>query len=70
MTVDMINPMKYIREYYGVPAEIGGRVIFNCPGIGPRHGTITGAQNAHIRIKLDGEKVSKPYHPTWNLTYV
>lgn len=61
--------MKYIRDTYGVPAKRGGRVRYNSAG-GPKLGTITGTTGPHIRILLDGDKVSMPFHPTWKLEYL
>lgn len=61
--------MKQIRDQYGVPARRGGRVIYNSAA-GPRPGTITGASGPHIRIRLDGDAVSMPFHPTWKLEYL
>jgi hypothetical protein len=56
--------MDYIRRRYGVPAKRGARVkYFNT------HGTITGSSNGRLRIKLDGEKHSFRFHPTWNIEY-
>lgn len=58
--------LEYIRNYYGVPAKKGGRV--NAYG---KPGTITGARNAHLLIKLDGEQQhSRPYHPTDGIEYL
>lgn len=57
--------LEYIRNYYGVPAKKGGRV--NAYG---KLGTITGTSNAHLLIKLDGEKHSNPYHPTDGIEYL
>ena len=56
--------MEYIRLKYGVPAKRGARVKY-----GDAHGTITGADGGYLLIKLDGEKRSKRYHPTFNITY-
>ncbi len=56
--------MDYIRKAYGVPAKRGGRV--NCEG---RHGVITGTRGPYLRIRIDGEKASRLYHPTWNIAY-
>jgi hypothetical protein len=61
--------MDYIRSYYDVPAKQGGRVRYS----GGRHsmdGTITGAQGAHLMIRLDGQQHSMPYHPTWTIEYL
>ena len=61
--------MDYIRDAYGVPAKLGGRVIYE--GAGPHQcGTITGTRNAHLLIRLDGESQARPYHPTWKLQYL
>lgn len=57
--------MEYIREYYGVPAEVGTNVIAQ-----GRKGTIVGAKNAYIRVKIDGEKNIILFHPTWEIEYL
>lgn len=55
----------YVRAYYRVPAERGGRV--EAEG---KPGRITSFAGAHIRIRLDGEKHSRPWHPTWHMKYL
>ncbi len=62
--------MEYIRDTYRVPAKRGGRVEYSGDRGGPRLGTITGTQSAHLLIKLDGEPEPSPYHPTWELRYL
>jgi len=57
--------MEYIRIMYGVPAKRGGKV--KC---GQLNGTITGSDSGYLLIRLDGDKRSKRYHPTWNVTYL
>lgn len=69
-----MNGLAAIRRYYGVPAKRGGRVRLG-PGFvrdGGREGTITGAQRGtmHVRVRLDGERHARPYHPTWELDYL
>jgi hypothetical protein len=60
------STIDYIRNYYGVPAKRGGRVEFQ-----GKQGVITGAgPGAHLRIRLDGEKIVRCYHPTWELKYL
>ena len=61
--------MEYIKETYGVPAEVGGRVRYT-GGKTPCEGTIKGARNAHLKILLDGDDMSGLYHPTWELEYL
>lgn len=60
--------MDWIRKTYGVPAKRGGRVEYTGQGKAVQ-GTITGARNGHLLIRLDGQKHSRPYHPTWELRY-
>jgi hypothetical protein len=61
--------LEYIRTHYGVPAHPGSRVKYT----GGRHamtGTITGAEGAHLLIRLDGQQEAMPYHPTWKIEYL
>ncbi|MBB3665963.1 hypothetical protein FB384_004922 [Prauserella sediminis] len=57
--------LDYIRRHYGVPAKRGGR-IRDYQG---RSGVITGAADASLTVRLDGERRSVRYHPTWQITY-
>ncbi len=62
--------MRYIREFYRVPAKRGMRVTYSNPKFSnPKQGIITGSMGAYLRIRLDGEKRSRPYHPTWEIQY-
>lgn len=61
--------IDWIRKNYQVPAKVGGRVEYT-GGTTPCFGTITGACGGHLRIKLDGDLSSNPYHPTWELRYL
>jgi hypothetical protein len=56
--------LDYVRRYYGVPARRGMRVVAD-----GKPGVITCGAGAHIRIRLDGEKRSHPWHPTWHMDY-
>ncbi|MGX6605621.1 hypothetical protein ACWKSP_26335 [Micromonosporaceae bacterium Da 78-11] len=60
--------LAYIRRYYGVPAELKGRVRYTGSGLA-RNGTIVGTSGAHLLIVLDGDRDWAPYHPTWELEY-
>lgn len=61
--------LEYIRQTYNVPAKRGARVAYT--GNGRRQlGEITGAQGAHLLIRIIGEKVAHAYHPTWKLEYI
>lgn len=61
--------LLHIRTTYGVPAHRFARVSYT-GGAQPQLGTVTGAINGHLRIRLDGEKRSKRFHPTWKLTFL
>jgi len=61
--------ISQIRSSYQVPAKIGGRVLYT-GGPEPREGKITSTWGSHLRIRLDGEKGSRIYHPTWCITYL
>ena len=61
--------MDYIRSYYGVPAQPGGRVRYT-GGRHPMDGTIARAEGAHLMIRLDGQQHAMPYHPTWQIEYL
>lgn len=58
-----------IRTAYRVPAKRGGRVEYTGTGK-PQFGTITGADGAHLIIKIDGAKCAGRFHPTWELRYL
>lgn len=61
--------MEAIRKSRGVPAKRGMRVLCRHSG---RYGTIMSASSSgsYLRIKLDGDKHSRPFHPTWKLDYL
>lgn len=55
----------YVRRYYGVPAQLGGRVVaVGCPG------RITGFAGQYVWIELDDCDTAAPYHPTWCIDYL
>jgi hypothetical protein len=58
------DPLQYVRDYYSVPAYKGVKVTAY-----GKSGVITGADGPHICIRLDGERHSRPYHPTDGITY-
>jgi hypothetical protein len=55
----------YIRAYYEVPAKRGMRVLAD-----GRPGVITGSAGHYIRVRHDGEKTSRAWHPTWHMDYL
>ena len=58
--------MEYIRKYYNVPAKRGARVLFGASS----YGTIVGSKGSYIRVRMDGEKKIKSYHPVYLMTYL
>lgn len=70
----MPDSCAYIRQYYGVPAEVGMRVKFHFlinPFGNPtsQTGVIKGADH-HLFVLLDGEKKPRRFHPTWLISYL
>lgn len=61
--------MAYIRRSYSAEAKRGGRVEYTGEAEAAT-GTITGARGHYLRIRLDGEKHSGLYHPTWKIRYI
>lgn len=49
--------LRYIRQYYDVPAKRGGRVSWN-----GETGTITRGTN-YIYVRFDGKRFAVPLHP-------
>lgn len=50
--------LEYIRETYDVPAKKGGKVTYK-----DKPGVIIGHSGPHVKIRLEGEKGGRPYHP-------
>lgn len=60
----------WVRSNYHVPAKRGGRVAYTGdPQKGRQLGTITRFSSS-VHVRLDGEKHSAPYHPTWEIEYL
>lgn len=57
----------YVRRYYNVPAYVGVRVK-----VGGKEGILVAAKSDlhYVHIRLDGEKHSHPYHPTYEIEYL
>lgn len=60
-----MTSLEYIRKRYGVPAKRGMRVIADgMPGV------ITSFKDSHICVRLDGDRRSHKWHPTWRMIYL
>lgn len=66
-----MNNLQYIRNYYGVPARRGARIRFLWPDPEqPRTGTVIGARDALLRVRMDGERRTRLLHPTWRIEWL
>jgi hypothetical protein len=61
--------LDYIRRTYGVPAKRGQRVQYLASDGELVEGRITGSSGGRLRVRLDGNKQSFIFHPTFNLAY-
>ncbi len=64
--------LDWIRRTYGVPAKTGMRIRYGNTRDDAQDGTITGARDGRLLIRLDGwPKRRRPlaFHPTWNIHY-
>ena len=61
--------MDYIRKTYKVPAKRGARVSY-MGGDDAREGTIVGSDGSYLCVLLDGEEVSRRFHPVWEIRYL
>jgi hypothetical protein len=72
--------MAYIREYYGVPAKRGARILYDGDSLAkfimgfmyhPKPGTVVAAKGNYIRVRFDSNpKEIVTLHPTWNVRYL
>ena len=61
-----MGAFNYINRAYGLTMKRGTRVRYT-GGEEPRLGTVTHADGAYLRIRMDDCRFSQPYHPTWEL---
>jgi hypothetical protein len=57
---------NWVRSYYGVPAAVGGRIVFPHDG---RSGTIITLVGGCLNVTFDGGRGTTPLHPT-DVTYL
>jgi hypothetical protein len=65
----MSDDFEYIRKKYKVPAKLGARIRYT-GGVKPKVGKIIGTINGHLIVKLNGQRMTYPYHPTWKIEYL
>lgn len=61
--------MKYIRDYYKVPAKRGGRIRWH-KSRASIDGTIVGSKGQHLRVRFDDNQRIYTMHPTWDVEYL
>lgn len=62
--------MSSIREYYGVPAKRGVRIVYSGYG-SVAVGTIVGARGYYLRVRFDDVPTQiATLHPTWEIEYL
>ena len=62
----MAKSFFYVREFRGMPWIKRGTAI----EVSGKKGRVTsGGNGGNIRVRLDGEKYSRNYHPHWETVY-
>lgn len=56
---------SWIRDRYGVPALVGGKVVFD-----GKPGVIVSLHGGSIHVRLDVTKQVVPVHPMWRMEYL
>lgn len=64
----IVEARKNVELAQQVLARLPVRII--CGNDKCRYGVITGSSGFRIRVRLDGERKSKLFHPTWNIEYI
>lgn len=62
------DELAYIRQFYRVPARIGGRVRFESDG--RQSGTLIGHRGAFLKVRVDGWAYPAYVHPAGDLEYL
>lgn len=66
-----MNEFRYINDMYGLSLKRGARVEYTGDPLGPKRGSVTSADGAHINVRFDGDKKPRgPFHPTWEMRQV
>ena len=71
--------MKYIRDYYKVPANRGAKIEFSGDTMAqfiygflykPSRGTIVGSKGNYLRVRMENNDQIITLHPTWKVKYL
>lgn len=64
------DSFEWVNQNYGLSVRHGQRVKYTGrPGV-ELFGKVTGVEGGYVMIKLDGQRHSFHYHPTWELSYL
>ncbi|WP_428383692.1 hypothetical protein [Nevskia ramosa] len=59
-----------IRAAYGVPAKRGMRVLYTGGYPIIQQGVIVSSRGAYLRVRMDGCKSARTFHPRWRIRYL
>ena len=64
--------LEYIRDYYRVPAKLGGKILYapDDDGYVQIEGEIIGASDSYLRVQLETDSDPVYLHPTWHIEYL
>ena len=71
--------MKWIRDYYNVPAKRGKKIEWSGDDLAkfiygflyqPKRGTIVASRGGYLRVRFNGERHITTLHPTWKVRYL
>jgi len=62
---DYKHTQEYLAKHRKLHVKRGQRVLFE-----GKPGKVTDLRGGDVLIRLDGEKHSERYHPTWHLVYL
>lgn len=62
--------MKYIRDYYKVPAKRGAKIRYMASDGDDCDGVITSSKDQYLRVRFGNDKRTVLLHPTWNVAYL
>lgn len=55
----------WVRSHYGVPAHLGGRVVFD-----GQPGVIVGLYAGQVHVRIDATRLVVNVHPMWRMEYL
>ena len=66
-----MSNFEYVNLAYGLSLKRGSRVEYTGDKDGPKLGSVTSTNGAHIFVRFDGDvKPTGPFHPTWEMRQI